>query len=1152
MNETQRRPSLSPRPSWHGLFLVQSLGVLNDNFIKCLILFVAIKWVAPETKDWLITAITAIFNLPFVLFSPFAGWLSRVQLKQTVVRWAKASEVVIVSLAVAAFAWHRIELACVVVFLMGLHSTLYGPSKYSLITDIGGHRGLTFGNGMMEMLSFTSAVVGTLLAGLVGAKANLLPALMWVGYGFALAGWLASLRIRAVEPPVETGIPVQWNPFLYVRDSWRTYKGYRGLNLAVMGASAFWMIAQLVIALLASHCPDVLHLNPTQTGITTAILAVGIGLGCVASSLVSGGRIQLSFVPLGGAGLATGLSILALVPLSRAPFTVVLGLSAFLGGFYKVPLGAWIQGRLQGRAVGPLLAYLNMVNFIGMFLASGLYRIGAWIAPFLGWPSSRGALLMAALWAWTITLLALWKLPNVSTRLVARILMRILFRLRVHGEDSVPTYHGALLVCNHVSLLDALLVQAASPRGVHFVLIHDIWAHPLANRFFRMMGVIPVAPGSLRSIADFVRNCRTALESGQVVCLFAEGEISRTGNLQEFRRGLEAVLRDLDVPVIPMCMDGVMGAPFSFPGGRLQLPNLSNWRKRVNMRFGAPMTRPQAWEVRQAVQELLAEAFSDRISERMTLSRQFLQITRSRGSRLLLQDSSGTKLTRRQALLKAAGLAELWRERFEPSERVGVLLPSTVAGAMMNLSLTLAGRVPVNLNYTASREALDEAMAKAGIRTIVTSRVFLERLGWERDERMLMAEGLAGMIAARHKTKAAFFGLVAPVSLALRHFASGRKVRRDDVVTIVFSSGSTGKPKGIPLTHGNILADIDGIRRVYRFLDDDIMLGTLPFFHAYGYTATLWLPILDHLSAAYHPNPTEAKAVGDLIEASQGTVLISTPTFLENYLRRNPREKLGSLRHIISGAEKLGSPLRKLWHEMQGTPIREGYGATECSPIIAVNSPDWEGFDLSGNPSVQKGSTDLTVGQPIPGVVARIVDREDHSRTLPPGQEGMLLVKGAIVMKGYLDDPESTAKAFHEGWYITGDIARLDEAGFIHITDRISRFSKIGGEMVPHVRVEDELQILSGREDRSFAVIGLPHPTKGEQLAVVTTLGKDELSRLFDTMSHSSSLPALWRPKPNLFATIDELPILPTGKTNLLAVRAFARQQLLDSEKAHP
>ncbi|MEN9353751.1 MAG: hypothetical protein RL318_1076, partial [Fibrobacterota bacterium] len=1149
---TQAAQGTTARPSWHGLFLVQSLGVLNDNFVKSLILFVAIKWVAPEMKDWLITAVTAIFNAPFVLFSPFAGWLSRVCQKQTVVRWAKASEILIITIAIAAFAWQQILLAGVVVFLMGLHSTLYGPSKYSLISDIGGHKGLTFGNGMMEMLSFTSVVVGTLLAGLVGASSSLLPTMIWVGYTLALAGWLASLRIRAVEPEVERNVPVDWNPVRYVRNSWKNASQYRGLNLAIMGASAFWMIGQLVIALLARHCPDVLHMSVLQTSITTAILAVGIGLGCICSSLFARGRIELAFVPLGGAGLATGLSILAFVPLGATGFTIVLGLAAFLGGFYKVPLGAWIQGRLRGRAVGPLLAYLNMVNFIGMFIASGLYRIGAWIAPWLGWPSSRGALLVAAFWAWTITLLALWKLPNVSARLVARILMRMLFRLRVDGEDVVPTYNGALLVCNHVSLLDSLLVQAASPRGVRFVMIRQVWANPLANWFFRMMGVIPVAPGSVRSVAEFVKKCRTALEGGQVVCLFAEGQVSRTGNLQEFQRGLEVVLRDLEVPVIPLCMDGVFGAPFSFPGGRLQFPNFSNWRKHVVMRFGKPMTRPSAWEVRQAVQELMGQCFADRLPRTMTLAGEFLRISRRHGARMLMQDSTGAKLTRRQALLKAASLAQLWRERFEPGERVGILLPSTVVGAMMNLSLTLCGRIPVNLNYTTSKEALEESLAKAGIRTIITSRTFLERLGRPIEPGMLLAETLPGLIRRRHKLLGALTGLIAPKRLALRHMACGPTPRRDDIATIVFSSGSTGRPKGVPLTHGNILADLEGIRRIYRFIDDDVMVGILPFFHAYGYTGTLWLPVLDHISVGYHPNPTEAQAVGDLIQACKGTILIGTPTFLENYLRRNSQEKLGTLRHIISGAEKLGTPLRKLWHQMQGSPIREGYGATECSPIIAVNCPDWEGVDFAGNPASQKGTEDLAVGLPIPGAVVQIVDRDDFTRSLPPGDEGMLLVKGAIVMKGYLDDPEATRNAFHDGWYVTGDIARLDSSGFIHITDRISRFSKIGGEMVPHLRVEEELQRLSGREDHAFAVVSLPHPTKGEQLAVITTLGEEDRSRLFDRLSHDSSLPALWRPKSGMFAWIEALPILPTGKTDILTLRRHAREQLLRSEKASP
>jgi len=649
-------------------------------------------------------------------------------------------------------------------------------------------------------------------------------------------------------------------------------------------------------------------------------------------------------------------------------------------------------------------------------------------------------------------------------------------------------------------------------------------------------------------VTEFVKNCREALKGGQVLCIFAEGQASRTGYIQEFQRGMEVVLRDLDVPVIPMCMDGVFGAPFSMPGGRLQLPTLAGWRKHVEMRFGQPMPAPvEAWRVRQAVQELSIQAFADRLPPDMTLASGFLEVVRSRSSKKLLGDSTGVSLTRRQALLRAAAIAEYWNERFEPGERVGLLFPSTVAGALMNISLTLSGRIPVNLNYTSSREAYENACAKAGIRTIITSKVFLEKVGRKAEPGMLFAEDLPDLLQTRHKVKGALYGLFAPCHLACHHF-SRREVHRDDVATILFSSGSTGLPKGIPLTHGNILGSVEGLRRIYRFLDDDVMVGALPFFHAYGFTGTIWFPIFDHISAVYHPNPTEAKAVGDLIESAKGTIIISTPTFLENYLRRNPREKLGTLRHIISGAEKLSDQLRKLWHEMQGCIIREGYGATECSPIIAVNSPDWEGTDLVGQAVVQRGTLEHAVGMPVPGVAVRVVDRDNFSRLLPPGEEGMLLVKGSIVMKGYLDDPEATEKAFHDGWYVTGDIVRVTPQGFIQITDRVSRFSKIGGEMVPHMRVEEELQRLAGLVERAFAVVGLPHPSKGEQLAVVTTLSQQKLSELFDRLSHDSTLPPLWRPKPSMFVHAEELPLMPTGKTDLLAVRKFAREALLSQD----
>ncbi len=1138
------------KPSWYGLFAVQFLGFFSRGFLLGMVGMVAVLGKGLESA----TLALLIYLLPYPLLSPLFGRLSRVVHRDSVVHIGSALDILCVGVAIVAFAAQLLPLAFAAAFLLGIQSALIGPSRAVLVRDFAGRHGLVFGNGILAMLASTSVVLGLLAAGLVSHSEHRVGWAVAIWLAATISGWALSLlvRVREREATPNQAPPSLGNPVTYLQQSWQSASGSRGLNLAILGNASFWMIGTLVLLSLWLHGTRVLHLS--DTGILEGLAGAGtaFGLGCFAAALFSKDRIELAFLPLGGIGLATGLSAAALLPFPSGIFLLLVAAAAFASGFFKIPTVAWIQGRTRRRerGLGSAMTYMGLANSAAVLLGLGIAWAFSRLIPssFLGIPSSRALLAFAAAWAWLVTLVVVAKFPNVSSRTVARLLMRLLFRLQVRGAEVVPEFDGALLVCNHVTLMDALLVQAASPRGVRFVMLHDVWSRPLANWFFRMMGVIPVAPGSLRSVAEFVKNCREALKSGQVICIFAEGQPSRTGYIQEFQRGIEVVLRDLDVPVIPMCMDGVFGAPFSMPGGRLQLPTLVSWRKHVEMRFGEPMCSPvAAWQVRQAVQELSIQAFADRLPSNMTLASGFLEVARSRSSKKLLGDSTGVSLTRRQALLRAAAIAEYWNERFEPGERVGLLFPSTAAGALMNISLTLSGRIPVNLNYTASKEAYENACAKAGIHTIITSKVFLEKLGREAEPGMLFAEDLTGLLQTRHKLKGAFYGLLAPIPLACRHFAR-RKVCRDDVATILFSSGSTGLPKGIPLTHGNILGSVEGLRRIYRFLDDDVMVGALPFFHAYGFTGTIWFPIFDHISAVYHPNPTEAKAVGDLIEAAKGTIIISTPTFLENYLRRNPREKLGTLRHIISGAEKLSDQLRKLWHDMQGGSIREGYGATECSPIIAVNSPDWEGTDLVGQTVVQRGTLEHAVGMPVPGVAVRVVDRDDFSRVLPPGEEGMLLVKGAIVMKGYLDDPEATQKAFHDGWYVTGDIVRVTPQGFIQITDRVSRFSKIGGEMVPHMRVEEELQLLSGFVERVFAVVGLPHPAKGEQLAVVTTLSQQKLSELFDHLSHDSTLPPLWRPKPSMFVHAEELPLMPTGKTDLLTVRKIAREALLSQD----
>jgi acyl-[acyl-carrier-protein]-phospholipid O-acyltransferase/long-chain-fatty-acid--[acyl-carrier-protein] ligase len=360
------------------------------------------------------------------------------------------------------------------------------------------------------------------------------------------------------------------------------------------------------------------------------------------------------------------------------------------------------------------------------------------------------------------------------------------------------------------------------------------------------------------------------------------------------------------------------------------------------------------------------------------------------------------------------------------------------------------------------------------------------------------------------------------------------------MATIIFSSGSTGEPKGVMLSHFNIDANTQGATQVLHLYQDERVLGILPFFHSFGYMV-FWFVMFNNAAMIFHPSPLDVAAIGELIRNYRITFLVTTPTFMQLYSRRCTPEQFSSVRVILTGAEKLPARLAQAIEDKFGVGPIEGYGVTECAPVIAVNCPD---FRAAGyyQPASRRG----TVGQPLPGVSVQIVDPDSYA-PLPAGTPGMLLVKGPNVMNGYLGREDLTAEAMRNGWYITGDIASLDEDGFLTITDRLSRFSKIGGEMVPHGKVEEALQQAAEADTQVFAVTGLPDEKKGERLAVLHTLEESRIPPILEKIS-SSGLPNLFIPGKHQFVKVDALPVLGTGKLDLRGVKRIALERLSSRE----
>jgi acyl-[acyl-carrier-protein]-phospholipid O-acyltransferase/long-chain-fatty-acid--[acyl-carrier-protein] ligase len=485
-----------------------------------------------------------------------------------------------------------------------------------------------------------------------------------------------------------------------------------------------------------------------------------------------------------------------------------------------------------------------------------------------------------------------------------------------------------------------------------------------------------------------------------------------------------------------------------------------------------------------------------------------------------MADSTGQELTFARALTAALLLAGVIRRTTNGQRYIGLLLPASVGGALANVATSLAGKVPINLNFTAGHDAMTAAIERTGIKTILTARGFVAKAGIETMDGMVFVEDFLKAIPLTTKLRTALAIKVLPAAILARIHAT--ESGPDDVATVIFSSGSTGVPKGVMLTHRNILSNTDSAMQVFKLTDADVMIGVLPFFHAFGFTATLWLPLVNAFGVAYHPNPMDAKTIGDLAAKYRGTIIISTPTFYASYIRKIQPEQFSHIRYAIVGAEKLRPPIAAAFKDRFGLDLIEGYGCTEMSPVVAVNMPE-----------PRAGS----VGRPIPGVQARVVDPVTGEGPLV-GEEGMLLVSGPNRMRGYLDDPDLTAAVFHDEWYTTGDIATIDADGFIRITDRLSRFSKIAGEMVPHMKIEEEIQALL-EEGHTATVVSVPDESRGERLIAFYSDPGLTPAALWEELTETS-LPRLWIPKREDLRQIATIPTLGSGKVDIRRLKQAA------------
>ena len=1137
MHETQFHLLRSRR--FLPLFVTQFLGAFNDNVFKnALVVLITYRSAAAAGLDGqiVITLAAGLFILPFFLFSATAGQLADKLEKSRLIRLIKLCEVLLMVLAGLGYALDSLTILMAVLFLMGAQSTFFGPLKYGILPDHLRPDELIGGNALIEAGTFLAILFGTILGTQLALIDGGLMFVSILAIGFALAGWAGSWLIPS-SGPAAPDLRINPNILKGTLAIMRHAAGERDVFLSILGISWFWLVGATFLSQFPTYAKDVLGANQNVLTLFLTIFSLGIGAGSLLCNRALKGEINAKYVPLGGLGMALFSADLvwASARAVGAADGALLGLGGFLaapanlrvvadllliaicGGVYIVPLYAILQSRTEERHRARTIAGNNIVN--ALFMVAAALATTAMLA--LGFTVTQ-VFLVVAVGNAVVAAYICKLLPDEVVKAFARWLFRRAYRVEVRGLESYKQAgERVVIVVNHTSFLDGALLCAFLPEtptvAINSFIARRWWMRPA----FMLFDLLPLDPTNPMAAKTMVR----AVKQGRKLLIFPEGRITVTGALMKIYEGPGAIADLADAAILPVRIDGAQYTPFSRLKGKMRL----RWFPKITVTIlpaaalrGAGRDQGPG-EAPGARQPALRLDGQHDLRDRRAVAHPVPGAGRrpggprraragDRGHRAQAdelygpdprQPDPGPALGRnRRAGRDGWAVAAQFGGGGRGLHGLAGLRP----GASPAELLDRAGQHAVGLPHRAHRPGRDlAALHRAG-----------QAGGGGRGAVRRGRAGLSGGPA--RPARAARQGLrgLGGRGADWTHRRIAKAPGAGDPAVVLFTSGSEGTPKGVVLSHGNLLANRSQLSARIEFNPTDRVFNALPVFHSFGLTGGLLLPLFSGILTFLYPSPLHYRIVPELAYDRNATILFGTDTFLAGYARAAHPYDFYSLRYVFAGAERLKDETRRVWAEKFGLRIFEGYGATETAPALSINTPM----------HFKAG----TVGRLLPGI--------DHRLVPVPGvaEGGRLEVAGPNVMLGYLRaERPGELEPPADGWYDTGDIVTLDEAGYVTIKGRAKRFAKIAGEMVSLAAVEEQAAALW--PEHGHAVVAVADARKGEQLVLITENAAAERGAL---QAHVQANGGSELTIPRAILTVEHLPLLGTGKTDYVAVQALA------------